>query len=404
MSEQHFVIVGAGLAGAKTAEKLRESGFDGALTVIGDEQVRPYERPPLTKAILLGKSDVDVHVHPADWYADHDVDLRLGVAAVGLDTAGHMVTLSDGTAVPFDKLAITTGAHPRRLNAPGADLPGILYLRTLDDAQRIHATFDEVQRLVVVGGGWIGLEVAAAARAAGVAVTVIEAAPLPLVGVLGPQMAAVFAGLHREHGVDLELGTGVDGFEGEGRVRGVRLADGRVVAGDAVVVGVGIAPNTDLAMAGGLEVDNGILTDEHLRTSHADVFAAADVANAFHPVLGRRIRVEHWANALNQPTVAAATMLGQEAAYDRLPYFYTDQYDLGMEYVGHASAANSELVVRGDEQAREFIAFWLEGGRVTAGMNVNVWDVVEPIRELILSGRQVDASRLADPDVPLAEV
>jgi len=404
MGTQNFVIVGAGLAGAKTAEHLRTLGSDANVIVVGDERSRPYERPPLTKAILLGKPDVDVHVHPEQWYADHDVDLWLGVGAVALDPARHLVTLADGAEVTFDKLAITTGARPRRLQAPGADLAGIHYLRTLEDAHRIHALFGEVGALAVVGGGWIGLEVAAAARAAGVDVTVIEAAPLPLVGVLGPRTAAVFADLHRDNGVHLELGTGVEGFEGDATVRGVRLADGRVVPADAVVVGVGIAPNVELAQAAGLDVDNGILTDEHLRTSHPDVFAAGDVANAFHPVLGRQLRVEHWANALNQPAVAAASMLGMDASYDRLPYFYTDQYDLGMEYVGHADAATSEVVVRGDEQAREFITFWLADGRVQAGMNVNVWDVVEPIRELILSGRQVDPGRLADPDVPLDEV
>lgn len=401
MSTPRFVIVGAGLAGAKTAESLREAGFDGRVTLIGAESERPYERPPLSKGILQGTAEPDsASVHDAQWYATHDVDLLLGVQATDID--GSSLLLDDGARLDFDRLAITTGSRPRRLDLRGSALPGIHYLRTLPDALALRTALSEVADLVIVGAGWIGLEVAAAARAANVNVTVLEAAPLPLLRVLGPQMAGVFAALHRDHGVQLEFEVGVEAFEGEERVRGVRLGDGRVLAAQAVVIGVGIVPNVEVAT--GLDIDNGILADEHLQTSHPDVVAAGDVVNAMHPVLGRRIRVEHWANALNQPGVAARTMLGQPATYDRLPYFYTDQYDVGMEYVGHADASSSELIVRGDEASREFLAFWLSDGRVQAGMAVNIWDVVEPIRELILSGRRVDLARLADPDVSLSEV
>ena len=397
----HFVIAGAGLAGAKTAEHLRAQGFDGSITLIGSEALPPYERPPLSKGILMGSAEPDsALVHPEQWYADNAVDLVLGSPVTGVDLDSRTVTLTD-REIPFTKLALTTGTRPRRLEVPGSDLPGIHYLRELPDSLRLREVFDEVGRIVVVGAGWIGLEVAAAARQAGVDVTVVEAAELPLLAVLGPQMAEVFAQVHRSHGVALELGVGVDGFVGADRVSAVRLSDGRNLAADAVIVGVGVVPNVELAQAAGLDVDNGVTTDAHLRTSHDDVFAAGDVANAFHPVLQRQLRVEHWANALNQPAVAATGMLGGDAVYDRLPYFYTDQFDLGMEYVGYADG-KAEVVVRGD--GLEFITFWLVNGRVAAGMNVNVWDVVDPIRNLILSGREVDLARLVDPDVPLDEV
>ena len=396
---ERFVIIGAGLAGAKTAEHLRAQGFDGAITLIGEEPLHPYERPPLSKGILKGTADAEsAFVHDPQWYTENAVELLLDTQVTGIDLDDRRVQLPSGD-LDFTKLALTTGARPRHLDIPGADLSGVHYLRRLPEAERLREVFAEVGRIVVVGAGWIGLEVAAAARESGVDVTVVEAAELPLLGVLGPRMAEVFAQVHRSHGVALELGVGVESFVGTDRVAAVRLSDGRNLAADAVVVGVGVVPNVE--PAAGLTIDNGVLTDEHLRTSHPDVFAAGDVANAFHPVLGRHIRVEHWANALNQPAVAAAGMLGNEAVYDRLPYFYTDQFDLGMEYVGYADGG-AEVVVRGS--GLEFIAFWLREGRVAAGMNVNVWDVVEPIRELILSGREVDPSRLADPEVSLDEV
>ena len=396
---ERFVIIGAGLAGAKTAEHLRAQGFDGAITLIGEEPLHPYERPPLSKGILKGTADAEsAFVHDPQWYTENAVELLLDTQVTGIDLDDRRVQLPSGD-LDFTKLALTTGARPRHLDIPGAALSGVHYLRRLPEAERLREVFAEVGRIVVVGAGWIGLEVAAAARESGVDVTVVEAAELPLLGVLGPRMAEVFAQVHRSHGVALELGVGVESFVGTDRVAAVRLSDGRNLAADAVVVGVGVVPNVE--PAAGLTIDNGVLTDEHLRTSHPDVFAAGDVANAFHPVLGRHIRVEHWANALNQPAVAAAGMLGNEAVYDRLPYFYTDQFDLGMEYVGYADGG-AEVVVRGS--GLEFIAFWLREGRVAAGMNVNVWDVVEPIRELILSGREVDPSRLADPEVSLDEV
>ncbi|MFF7454221.1 NAD(P)/FAD-dependent oxidoreductase [Kitasatospora sp. NPDC008115] len=405
--ERPIVIVGASLGGAKAAQALREAGYTGGIVLIGDEHERPYERPPLSKGYLLGKTDREkIYVHPPQWYAEHDVTLRLGTRVVAVDPAGHTVTLADDGRVEYAKLLLTTGSVPRRLPVPGAEQEGVHYLRRVEDSERIRESFRAGARVVVIGAGWIGLEATAAARAAGAEVTVLEAAELPLLRVLGREVAQVFADLHRDHGVDLRFGAQVAELTGAGgRVTGVRLADGTTVAADSVVVGIGIAPDTALAEAAGLEVDNGVKTDGHLRTSDPDIHAAGDVANAYHPLFGRHLRVEHWANALNQPQTAARAMLGEDAVYDRVPYFFTDQYDLGMEYVGWVEPGGYDQVVfRGDPATREFIAFWLSGGRVLAGMNVNVWDVTDPIRELVRSGRTVDTKALADPDVPLTDV
>lgn len=396
------VIIGASLAGAKAAEALRDSGYEGPIVLIGQEQQRPYERPPLSKGYLLGTSDREqIFVHPADWYADHGVELRLGLTATAIDPAARTVQLSDGESVGWTKLLLTTGSSPRRLNVPGADGESVRYLRTVEESEQLKEDFKPGARIVIVGAGWIGLETAAAARIAGAEVTVLEVAELPLLRVLGPEVARIFADLHRDHGVVLRFGVQV----AEIRADGVLLGDSTLVPADTVVIGVGVTPNTELAAAAGLEVDNGIRADEHLRTSHPDIFAAGDAVNAYHPFYDRPIRVEHWANALNQPAVAASSMLGREAVYDRLPYFFTDQYDLGMEYTGYVQPDGYDRVVfRGDIAAREFIAFWLADGRVLAGMNVNVWDVVDPIRNLVRSRRTVDPAQLADPQVPLEDL
>jgi 3-phenylpropionate/trans-cinnamate dioxygenase ferredoxin reductase component len=404
----NVVIVGASLAGAKAAEALREQGFAGRIVLVGDETVRPYERPPLSKEYLQGKAEQNtIFVHDPDWYPGHDVDLRLGATVDAIDRGRHDVVLADGERIPYDKLLLSTGASPRRLPVPGAEADGVLYLRRVEDSDRIKETLGRVSRLAIVGAGWIGLEVAAAARIADVEVTVVEIAAQPLLAVLGPQIAPVFAGLHREHGVDLRLGVGVDEITGQdGAVTGLQLADGGHVDAEAVLVGVGAAPNTQLAADAGLAVSDGIVVDASLRTSDPDIYAAGDVALAYHPLLGKHIRVEHWANALNQPATAAAAMLGHEdAQYTTLPYFYTDQYDLGMEYTGYVEPDGyDDVVVRGDLGTREFIAFWLHDGRVLAGMNVNIWDVTDPIQDIIRSGKRVDTARLADPDVPLPDV
>ncbi len=390
-----FVIVGGGLAGAKATEALRDQGFDGDIVLVTEEQDRPYERPPLSKDYLQGKAERDsAFVHGPNWYPENNVDLRLGVAATAIDRAGHRVQLSDGSSVEYAKLLLATGSSPRQF--PGAE--DALYLRKVGDSERIKSVIANSSRLIVIGAGWIGLEVTAAARTAGVEVTVLEAAPQPLITAIGPEVAEVYADLHRANGVDLRLGVEVD----QVGAKSVGLVDGTVVDADAVLVAIGAAPNVSLAKDAGLDVDNGVLVDASLRTSDPDIFAAGDIANAENPFLGKRIRVEHWANALNQPAVAATGMLGGSATYDELPYFYTDQYDLGMEYIGDI-AGYDRVVFRGDKPGREFIAFWLKDNRVLAGMNVNIWDVVDPIKALIRSRKQVDPDRLADPGIPLEE-
>src|SRR5688572_13570798 len=397
-----FVIVGGGLAGAKAAETLRGVGYDGPLVLVAAEPENPYERPPLSKGYLLGAAEREkARVLDADWYATNDVDLRTGVAATGLDPAGNRVTLDTGEDLSYAKLLLATGSSPRRLPVPGADLDGVRYLRTLPDSDRLKSDLSGGGRnVVIVGAGWIGLEVAAAARHHGNAVTVVEPQPTPLHAVLGAEMGKVFAGLHRDHGVDLFTDVTVREFRGSGRVESVVTDVHAELPADVVVVGVGAIPTTELAASAGLEVDNGVVTDHALRTSAPDVFAAGDVAAAFHPLYGRHVRVEHWANALNQGPAAARSMLGQDVSYERVPYFFTDQYDLGMEYSGLADPHDT-VVCRGKPDDGEFIAFWTSDGRVTAGRNVNVWDVTDPIQQLIRSRRQVQAARLADPDTPL---
>jgi 3-phenylpropionate/trans-cinnamate dioxygenase ferredoxin reductase subunit len=395
-------IVGAGLAGAKAAITLREEGFEGSVVLLGAEPERPYERPPLSKGLLTGDASSDsVYVEDAAFYDDHDIDLRIDTTAVELHVDEGTVLLADGSAVAFDSALIATGAEPRSLRVPGAEGVMVRYLRTLADSQQLHSDFAASPRLVVVGAGWVGLEVAAAARGAGCDVTVLESADTPLGAVLGPQMGQVFADLHSEHGVRLHTGTAVSGLE-DGAVH---TEGGGVVPADLVLVAVGAAPRTDIAAAAGLAVDDGVLVDASLRSSAPAVFAAGDVARAIHPRYQRHVRVEHWANALNSGPAAARAMLGQNVVYDRLPYFYTDQYDLGMEYVGYADPTQTDVVVRGDVEARTFQAFWLNGSVVDAAMHVNMWDDgVEPLKELVASQRVVDPAALADPSVALADL
>ncbi len=402
MTDATFVIIGASLAGAKAAETLRHEGFDGRVVLVGEEVDRPYERPPLSKGYLLGNDEREkVFVHPEGWYADNDVELRTSVRATALDRDAHQVVLDDGSRVGYDKLLMATGSLVRHLAVPGADSDHVHYLRRVGDSERIRDAMRGGGHVVVVGAGWIGLETAAAGRHYGAEVTIVEPAPTPLYAVLGPELGGVFAALHRDHGVRLMLETGVQ----EIRPASVVTSSGEELAADAVIVGVGIRPAVALAEQAGLAVENGIVVDELLASTDPDIFAAGDVANAHHPLLGRNIRVEHWANALHQGPAAARAMLGTGEPFTRLPYFFSDQYDLGMEYTGYTAPGDThEIVIRGDLAGREFIAFWLKDGRVVAGMNVNVWDVTKPIGALIRAGRPVDVARLTDTSVPLTDI
>jgi 3-phenylpropionate/trans-cinnamate dioxygenase ferredoxin reductase subunit len=402
-----FVIIGGGLAGAKAAEALRDNGFDGEIVLFGAEEHLPYERPPLSKDYLAEKKGLpDFTVNTEDWYREHDVDLRLGTEVTGIDRLTHSVGFDEGHHQGYDKLLLATGSSSRRPPIPGGDADGVHYLRTVDDASDLLAVLTKGARLAVVGAGWIGLEVAASARERGVEVTVVESAELPLLGALGREAAEVFAKLHREHDVDLRLKTSVEQITTDGgKATGLKLGDGSTVSADAVLVAVGAKPNTELAEKAGLELaDGGVLVDASLKTSDDDVYAVGDIAAAENPLFATRVRTEHWANALKQPAVAVAGMMGNPGVYDELPYFFTDQYDLGMEYVGHAGDYAS-AVFRGDPDGREFTVFWLDAeSRVLAGMNVNVWEGLDDIKDLIRSRKPVDAGRLADADVPLGEL
>jgi 3-phenylpropionate/trans-cinnamate dioxygenase ferredoxin reductase subunit len=403
MSKRTFVIVGASLAGAKAAESLREGGFDGRVVLVGEEPDLPYERPPLSKEFLRGESDrAGTLVHDESFYAEQEIELRRSTRAEEIRLSEREVVLSGGERLRFDSLLLATGAEVRRLRIDGSELDGVHYLRTVEDSEAIGRLLRSGSRLAVVGAGWIGAEVAASARQKGAEVTLIDPQDVPLQRVLGTEVGTIYRDLHRDHGVRLRLGVGVEAFEGSNRVERVRTADGEAIECDAVVVGVGVVPRVDLAERAGIAVKNGVLVDGRLETSVPGVFAAGDVANHRHPRFGA-LRVEHWSNALNQGLAAGRAMLGSPEPYDRVPYFFSDQYDVGMEYSGYASA-DDEVVFRGDPQGREFVAFWLRDDRVAAGMNVNVWDVTEPIQALVRSGVVVDRRKLVAPELPLTDL
>lgn len=404
MAGQVFVIVGASLAGAKAAQALREGGFSGRVVLIGQEPSAPYARPELSKGYLRGdKVMTDLLVHPAGFYVENDIEVRTATTVTGIDRATSHVQLSGGGSLAYDRLLLTTGASPRSLDLPGADLPGVVTLRTVADADALRERIPRADRVVVVGAGWIGCEVAASARMLGAEVTMLTPDPAPLVRVLGPEVGAVFAALHTQHGVDLHLGVGVEEVVGTGSARGVRTTHGETIAGDLIVIGVGVAPRDELGRQAGLAVDNGILVDEFLTTSDPRICAAGDVANAWHPLLGRRLRVEHWDNAIKQGQAAAATMLGTPTAFTHMPFFYSDQYDFGMEYRGHASTWD-QVVFRGDPASRQFLAFWLHRGLVLAAMNANIWDQGDALEALVRSGATPSPEHLADPAIALADL
>jgi 3-phenylpropionate/trans-cinnamate dioxygenase ferredoxin reductase subunit len=398
-----LAIVGASLAGAKAAEAARTAGFDGRIVLIGDEQTAPYERPALSKELLRGEKPPEaIRVHHESFYAENDIEL-VNARATAVDVVRSRIHLDIDDAIAFDRAVLATGAAPRRLAIQGSELRGVQYLRTLEDALRLRDAVANASRVVVVGAGWIGSEVAASARQVGVDVVLVARGRVPLQHVLGERIGARFGRLHAEHGVTLRLGTGVRETRGEKSVEQVVLDDGRVEEADLVVIGSGVTPRVELAATAGLDIHNGIVTDQYLETSMPGIYAAGDVANAWHRHYGHHLRVEHWANALNQGIAAGYNAAGQHKVYDRLPYFFSDQYDLGLEYVGHAGPRD-ELSVRGDLDRPEFIAFWQRDGRVTAAMNVNVWDVVDDLRSIITTGRRIESNRLTDPDVSLADL
>lgn len=397
------VIVGGGLAGATAAFELRKRGFAGRVVLVSEEAEPPYERPPLSKEYLRGEKAIETaQVRPLGDYEQNGIDLLRGRRAVTLDPASRRLNLDDGTNLVYDALLIATGAAPRKLSSTQACLEGVHYLRDIGDADALREASRDARSIAVIGGGWVGSEVAASLRQTGGNLTLITNLPRPLERVLGPEVAEVYRAVHLEHGVQLAHGH-VALIEGDRRVDAVRLSDGRRIAADVVVVAVGAAPRIKLATRGGLETSGGAITvDEYLRSSVPNVYAAGDVAAAWHPRFGRHLRVEHWDNAIRQGRRAAANILGANEPYTRTPYFYSDQFDLGMEYRGYAPEWGS-VVVRGDVDARQFHAFWLADGRVSAAMNVNLWEDGHELRRMVESEDRVDPDRLADPAVPLAQ-
>ena len=397
-------IIGAGLAGAKAAEALRKDGYDGRIAMFGDEPRLPYLRPPLSKDYLRGESELNtVLVQPQAWYDDHRIDLHVSTPVRAIEPAGRGLLLGDGSHFAFDRLLLATGAGSRRLDIPGHDLAGVHYLRSLDDADAIREAALAAHRVVVIGGGWIGAEVTASLRQLGLPVSMIAESSVPLERVLGAQVGGVYRDLHAEHGVEFVMNQRVAAFRGQTAVEAVETADGTRIEGNLVVVGVGAEPRTRLAREAGLDVDNGIIVNEYLETGTPGIYAAGDVAAAWHPLLHVRLRVEHWDNARRQGRTAARNMLGRGEPYARIPYFYSDQYDLGMEYAGYAPRWD-RVIFRGEPASRAFVAFWLHDGRVVAGMNANVWHVNDAISALVASGERVAIERLIDPTVPIDDL
>ena len=391
-----FLIVGANLAGGRAAEKLRAEGFDGRIVLIGEEPHRPYERPPLSKEILRGEQPPEkAFLRPEEYYAENDIELLLGARATNIDTEAQVVALAEGISLGYDMLLLCTGGRVRTLDLPGADLRNVFTLRTIDDALAIHEHMKPGAKIVVVGAGFIGSEVAASASMTGAEVTLLEVAPVPLGRALGEEVGGLLGELHRAKGVDLRTGVRIEGFEGDGAVRAVALEDGTRFAADAVIVGVGIDPADGLARRSGIECDNGILVDEHCRTSVPNIYAAGDVANHPNPLLGHRIRVEHWQNAQNQAAAAAMAKLGSAEPFSEVPWFWSDQYDATIQMFGHPMSWD-RIVFRGDRDGGDFAAFYLADDRIVASFGLNRNKDARAVRPLIAAGARVDPAKLAD--------
>jgi 3-phenylpropionate/trans-cinnamate dioxygenase ferredoxin reductase subunit len=400
MGAESIVIVGAGQAGGWAAKTLRAEGYAGRIVLVGAERHPSHERPPLSKAVLSGDAAPETtHLFKPEEHAALDLDFRASVRATGIDRAARRVALSSGESLAYDKLILTTGGTARRLPVPGGDSPRVLYLRTIEDSLAIRATLGPGKRLVVIGGGWIGLEVAATARKLGASVIVVEGLDRLCARTVPPAISAFLRARHEREGVDIRLGTGVKAIE-DGGTLVVRLADGSALEADTVVAGIGLEPDVALAREAGLTVDNGIIVDEQCRTSDPDIFAAGDCANTPLPCLGRRVRLESWSNAQNQAIVAAKAALDQDVRYDELPWFWSDQYDVNLQLLG-LPARWTEPVVRGDPASGSFSQFYLDGDRIVAIVAVNAPRDLRAAKKLVQTRKAVSAASLADPAVQL---
>jgi 3-phenylpropionate/trans-cinnamate dioxygenase ferredoxin reductase component len=399
-----FVIVGASLAGGTAAATLRQDGFEGDVLLIGAEPQPPYERPPLSKGYLRGELPFEkALVRPAGFYEQNKIATCFGVRATRVSLAERTVYLDAGRSVHYDKLLIATGVRNRRPRIPGQDLSGVFDVRSVNDADALRSRIVSRGKALVIGMGFIGCEVAASLRQMGVEVISIDPSPTPLFRVLGERVGQVMAATHRDHGVDTIFDDVATRFEGNGRIERIVTKRGRRIDCDFAVVGVGVEPVIDFIVGSGIEIDNGILVDEYCRTNVDGIYAAGDVANHYHPVFNRRMRVEHWQNAMQQGAAAARSMLGNGKPYDAVHWFWSDQYDVNLQYAGFHREVD-EIVVRGNLDAREFVAFYLNQGRIDAVVALNRGKDVRRVMPLIKARRTVDARQLGDEDVDLRSV
>ena len=404
MSNETFVIVGAGHAGGRAAQALRAAGFEGRVVLVGEERHIPYERPPLSKELIVTDAGLEkVRLHEADWYAEQNIELITNNPATEIDPDGHTVTLADGGSIPFTKCMLTTGARVRELPVEGADKDGVFYLRTMDDSEAIRARLGAGTRVVVIGGGFIGLEMAGSACKRGCNVTVLEAADRLMGRSVAPEIGEWFAAMHRDRGVDLRLGVGIERIDGDSKVSGVALSGGETVPADLIVIGIGIIPNTELAAAAGLTIDNGIVVDAHGQTSHPDIYAAGDVANQPNVFTGRRLRLESYQNAQDQAQAVARNMMGGDEAYEDSLWVWSDQHDVNLQMTGVADQWD-ELVWRGDVDGGSFMVFYLDQGRIVAVNTVNNGREMRPAQRLLQSGKTFTAAQLSDPEVKLLKL
>lgn len=404
MSEEHAVIVGASHTAAQLAASLRQSGWEANISIVGEEAIPPYHRPPLSKDYLAGvKHSDELLIRPATFYEKSGIDLVLGTRVTGLDRAAKQITLHDGGAIPYTRLALATGARVRKLAVGGGDLDGVFYLRDLNDVDLIRGYVGPGKSAVIIGGGYIGLETAASLRKLGMNVTVLEALPRVLQRVTAPEVSAFYSRVHGEEGVDIITEANVEAITGDRSVEGVTLADGTTLAADIVVIGVGVIPNTDLAEEAGLAVDNGIVVDEFARTTDPDIVAAGDCTNHYNPIYGRRLRLESVQNATDQAKVAANTLCGKLEAYNALPWFWSDQYDLKLQIAG-LSQGFDRVVMRGaSDSGRSFAAFYFGGDRLLAVDAVNRPKEFMAVRRALTQGQSADPDKLADESVDIKE-
>ena len=402
--DQHIVIVGGGLAGVRAAEGAREAGHEGPITIVAAEGVTPYERPPLTKDLLVGDAGPEHAVlHDAKWFEERDIELRVDTRVALIDSEKQLAIVDASDQIPYTELILATGAGPKRLDIEGDHLSLIGTLRTIDDARVVRSLFEQQKKVVIVGSGWLGTEVAAVARHHGCEVTIVSRSEVPMQRVLGEKLGVYLRDLHESHGVEFVTGSTPVAYTGDDQVRQVHLGDGKVLDTDIVIEAIGARPRIGLAETAGVDVDDGVLVDESLRTSRAHIWAVGDIANHLHPFYDTRIRSEHWSVARNQGFHAGRGAAGQAAPYDRLPMFFTDQYDMGMEYRGHAPDFD-EVIFRGSVESGEFLVFYLEAGVIRAVVNVNVWGIGDDIDALLWAEAGPDRRAIADWETPLSEL